>query len=374
MFFSSSTMSTAGDSTPAVYPTVGRVDVVADVTPASSEACSSEATGESLGAEGSRMKRHRHVTWMLATCFAWLAAGCGSDPGTPLRHDAADAPADTTIAAAEVAPSPDTAEVAQDAALPPDAPPIQLDAAGLPDAPALVDTALPWDAAVLPLDTSATETSNIDAAGTGDVVINPALGDLGAVLVGATGPSMAFRLTNDGSQSTGTLTASVSSPEFVITSDTCSGILLAPGMSCTVAVALRPTSVGAKSATLTITDGGSWVLKTLTGTGITPGHPTPVPSAIDFGSVAVGATSPGQAVTLANVGGGTSGALSTSVSGSERAAFSVSANTCAGPLAPGASCSFTVSFAPTAKGSAAATVIVTDGGWSAAVALAGLGV
>jgi hypothetical protein len=325
------------------------------------------------------MKRHLHVTAMLATCYAWLAAGCGSDPGHPLRHDAADAPADTADAAAEAAPSPDTAEVPQDVALPPDMPSTQLDtglldAIGSPDAPALVDTALPWDGAVLPLDTSATETSNVDADGTGDVVINPVLGDLGAVLVGATGPSMAFRLTNDGSQSTGTLTASVSWPEFVITGDTCSGILLAPGMSCTVAVALRPTSVGAKSATLTITDGGLWVGKTLTGTGITPGHPTPSPAAIDFGDVAVGATSPGRTVTLANVGGGTTGALSTSVSGSDRAAFSVTANTCTGPLAPGASCTFTVSFAPTTQGSAAAAVIVTDGGWSAAVALAGQGV
>ncbi len=324
------------------------------------------------------MKRHLDLTWMLSTCFAWLAAGCGSDPGHPLRHDAGDAVADTSNATAEVAPSPDTAEVAQDVALPPDTPSSQLDtglldAAGSLDAPALVDTALPWDAAGPPLDTRATETSNVDAAGTGDVVINPAWGDLGAVLVGATGPSMAFRLTNDGAQSTGTLTASVSWPEFVITGDTCSGILLAPGMSCTVAVALRPTSVGAKSATLTITDGGLWVGKTLTGTGITPPEPVAVPPSVDFGSVAVGTTSPGFTVAIKNSGGSSSGTLSVTVSGANRTAFTISANTCVGALAPGAKCSFTVSLAPTEKGTAAAMANITDGSVSVAVPLSGLG-
>jgi hypothetical protein len=205
-------------------------------------------------------------------------------------------------------------------------------------------------------------------------IITPANSDLGTVLVGATGPATTFTLTNAGDTASGMLTVSVSSTEFVITNDTCSGASLAARTgSCTVAIALAPKTVGAKTATLMIDDAtGNPAVKTLTGTGVSPASPVANPTAIDFGSVQVGKTSLANPVTVKNNGGMSTGTLSITKAGSY-SAFSISDNTCTAALAPGASCGFKVTFAPTAAGSVTASFTITDGTVSASVNLAGTG-
>jgi hypothetical protein len=204
--------------------------------------------------------------------------------------------------------------------------------------------------------------------------ITPVTSDLGTVLVGTTGPATVFTLTNTGSYDTGVLTALISSTEFTITNDTCTGVaLVAKTGSCTVSVALRPMTVGAKTATLKVNDPeGTPAVRNLTGVG-TNVAPLPAdPPAIDFGSVPVGQTSAAQTVTFKNSGGMSTGALTIKMSG-DSWAFPVSDVTCTGALAPGASCTFKVSFAPIAATSAAAAYTVTDGSFAATVAVAGLG-
>jgi hypothetical protein len=102
------------------------------------------------------------------------------------------------------------------------------------------------------------------------LVITPATSDLGTVVIGTTGPATVFTLTNTGDTATGTLTATVSNAEFVITGDTCSGALLvARTGSCTVSVALAPKTAGTKTATLKIADAiGHPAVKSLTGVGV----------------------------------------------------------------------------------------------------------
>ena len=102
-----------------------------------------------------------------------------------------------------------------------------------------------------------------------EVWITPETSDLGSVAVGTTGPAVTFTLTNSGGGAHGPFTVELSSSEFVITGETCSTSVLPTGGVCTISVALRPTSEGDKTATLSVTSpsGDPAVNKTLTGTG-----------------------------------------------------------------------------------------------------------
>jgi len=205
------------------------------------------------------------------------------------------------------------------------------------------------------------------------LTITPASGDLGTVLVGATSAPTVFTVTSPSSRNRGPLEVTVSSPEFVIGDDTCADATLGPGSTCTISVALRPTSVGAKSAVLTVSDElGAPGIKTLTGTGVTPPEPMASPATLDFGGVPVGSTAAGRTVTIKNQGGSTTGDLVVTKTGSH-AVFPISANTCSAALAPGASCAITVTFAPTEARSEAAALTVTDGNVSTTVTMSGNG-
>jgi len=116
--------------------------------------------------------------------------------------------------------------------------------------------------------------SAVKAALSGSVYSSPALAitsdrsDLGAVPIGTTGTATVFTVTNSGDTASGTLAASVSGPEFVIIGDTCTGVSLVKGTSCTVSLALKPTVLGAKSATLKVaSNSGTAAVKSITGSG-----------------------------------------------------------------------------------------------------------
>lgn len=85
-----------------------------------------------------------------------------------------------------------------------------------------------------------------------------------------------------------------------------------------------------------------------------------LPSAVlAFGSQTDGTTSAPQQVTLSNTGLAALTIASVVVSGTNASEFS-SANNCGSALAAGASCSISISFTPTAPGSASASLVVTD--------------
>lgn len=103
------------------------------------------------------------------------------------------------------------------------------------------------------------------------LLLSPTSRDLGLVVVGMTGSPFLFTLTNLGCPDLGTLgpfTVTLPSADFVITNDTCRTSVLASGQDCTVSVALRPTSVGAKSAALSVTADPFATTAVLIGTGV----------------------------------------------------------------------------------------------------------
>src|SRR5207302_643605 len=157
---------------------------------------------------------------------------------------------------------------------------------------------------------------------------------------------------------------------------------VARGANCIISVTFPPAAPGPRPATAILTDdaAGSPQSVSLTGTSVTP--PTAMLSATSstFGNQRVGTSSPTQNVTLTNNGGAPLNLTSITITGAQAADFAFAAgNTCptgAGSVAPGASCTISVSFTPLAPGVRAAAVNITDdaAGSPQSVSLAGTGI
>ncbi len=154
------------------------------------------------------------------------------------------------------------------------------------------------------------------------------------------------------------------------------GKSLAAGASCTVNVTFRPTTSGAKGAELVLTFPalGSPLSVPLSGTVLAPVLAVS-PGALAFGSQAVGTTSAARPVTVSNAGTAPLGINAISLGGTSPRQFAISANTCGASLAPGASCTVSVAFAPRSPGakSAPLNVTVAAPATSSSVALSGTG-
>ena len=197
--------------------------------------------------------------------------------------------------------------------------------------------------------------------------------DFGAQAVGTSSPPAVFTIRNAGTGASGPLEVSLSGigGVFSLASDHCTGLALAPGESCTVTLGFAPTTAGAVSADVTITGapGGS-VSAPLQGLGVAVGILEIAPLAHDFGAVVAGTPSLASSFTVTNTGAAATGALASSVSGSDAAAFVVSSDTCAGKaLAAHATCALTLRFVPGSAGAKTASLMLRGTPGGAAVAM-----
>ncbi len=99
-----------------------------------------------------------------------------------------------------------------------------------------------------------------------------------------------------------------------------------------------------------------------------PSGVTASPSALDFGSVATGATSPAQTVTVSNPTSAAAAVSAVSTGGDF-----AQTNTCGSSIAANGSCTVAVTFRPTATGARTGSLTVNAGGISNTVSLAGTG-
>jgi Ca2+-binding RTX toxin-like protein len=145
--------------------------------------------------------------------------------------------------------------------------------------------------------------------------------------------------------------------------------------SCTILVQFVPTTAGAKTGALEVTDnsdGAPGAKQTVDLSG-TARNPAPVaalgPAAgLDFGSRTTGTTSPAQTATLTNSGNAPLHVTSVAFGGTDPTQFNRAPGACLtnptpaspGTLAAGASCQIPVRFAPTTAGPKSATLRVTD--------------
>jgi hypothetical protein len=158
--------------------------------------------------------------------------------------------------------------------------------------------------------------------------------------------------------------------------DTCIGIILNPGDTCTVHVGFTPVASGIRFTTLTINDSADATGQSvaIVGKGIGSDPAFSVSSgSLSFGPQEAGTTSATQTITITN-----SSAMSLGV-GIEgiTAGYDIfsQSNTCSQALEPGATCFINVSFRPQQPGSAAGVLTIFNGGdgQTQSIALNGIG-
>ena len=185
------------------------------------------------------------------------------------------------------------------------------------------------------------------------VTVTPNLLVFGAQGVGST--SVAQTVTyNNRTSATVTISGVTISGDFA-QSNNCGGPV-AGGATCTFAVIFTPTQSGAHSGLLTITDSGAGSPRVvaLSGTGLAAAL-TVNPAGLAFAAQPVGTTSGAQVVTVANSGG-----TAVTFSGITVTGDFAQTNNCGASLVVGASCSISVTFAPTTTGALAGAVNIAN--------------
>jgi dienelactone hydrolase len=140
---------------------------------------------------------------------------------------------------------------------------------------------------------------------------------------------------------------------------TCSS--LAPGASCTIGVAFKPTQVGPRTAGITITGNIPTPQSIpLSGTGVVSGaNVTLSTTTLTFPAQAVGATSPAQTFTLINYGSLALSIGGITIKGADPADF-LQTDTCGASIASAAGCTISVTFTPTAANARTASLSIAD--------------
>jgi hypothetical protein len=185
------------------------------------------------------------------------------------------------------------------------------------------------------------------------LTLTPSSLTFGPQAVGATSAVEKARLSNAGTKSLD-ITSIVPSGDFAQTNDCPASIL--PAGFCTLSVTFTPTATGIRTGAVTITDNaaGSPHQLSLTGTG---GIPTVslTPASLTFAAQAVGTTSPPQPTALKNTGSGPLSITSIATAGDF-----AQTNNCGSIVNAGASCTFSVTFTPTAAGARTGAITITD--------------
>jgi hypothetical protein len=184
--------------------------------------------------------------------------------------------------------------------------------------------------------TGSPQTVTLTGTGVLPITITPASHAFGSVAEGTTSAVSTFTVKNN-QTTAAALTVSTSAP-FAETNN-CSSV--AATSTCTISATFSPTTAGAQTGSITVAYGGTGSPRTatLTGTGVLPINITPTSRA--FGSVAQGTTSAAKTFTVQN---NSTAAVPITVS-SSNSEFAETG--CSASLAAKASCTLSVTFAPT---------------------------
>jgi hypothetical protein len=214
---------------------------------------------------------------------------------------------------------------------------------------------------------------SVALSGTGTApaaTLSPASLTFASQLVGSTSPPQNLTLTNTG---TATLVVSSIVPTGDFTRTAACGSGIPPGGSCTISVRFKPTGIGPRSGTLTVTDNATDSPQTVPLAGV--GTVVKLnPTSLTFPVQVIGTQSAAQSVTFTNAGTVTLNLGNIKIAGTNAADFSRT-TTCGHTLAAGASCTISVKFKPTDKDTRTATLSISDdgGGSPQLVSLSGSG-
>lgn len=227
----------------------------------------------------------------------------------------------------------------------------------------------------------ATATSNIswngqigsfDLSGVGAAPLfrmSPTSFDFGELQIGETVLQTAD-ITNIGQAAVVMSGAGGATPAPFSTSQSCQGVLLAPGDSCQMSFRFTPTAAGPATATSNISWNGQLGSFELIGVGVVPLFRIS-PVELDFGWVDVGTVSPFQISEVTNIG--QAPVVVAMAGGGTAAPFSTSQNCQAQTLDVGESCQVFHRFTPDSFGPRTATSSYSINGQLASVKLKGIG-
>ena len=213
--------------------------------------------------------------------------------------------------------------------------------------------------------TSNAAAANIALSGAGvaipapQVSLTPVNLAFGNQTINTTSVAKIFTLTNSGSAAL-TISGIGATGEFA-QSNNC-GASLGTGLSCTINVTFTPTTIAAKTGSITISNNatGSPQAISLTGSGVAAAAPAvgPLPASLSFGSLQINTTSAAQTVTVNNIGNAPLVMTTIALTGD----FTKSGGTCAngGSVAAAASCTILVTFKPTVAGARSGNLSIRD--------------
>ena len=206
------------------------------------------------------------------------------------------------------------------------------------------------------IDSAGTQTAQL--SGTGNAPATDTLAPTSLTFaqqaIGTTSAPQQVTLTNSGDVALTLIAASISPGDFTAT-NSC-GASLNPHSTCAISIAFVPTAVGARSATVTITDQFRSQTVALSGIGVAPPGVSLSPASLSFSATGVGLSAPAQTLTLTNNGGLPLHLANTALS----AGFMIASSTCGSTLAPTTSCNLIVVFSPTSAGPLSGTLTLTD--------------
>jgi hypothetical protein len=202
----------------------------------------------------------------------------------------------------------------------------------------------------------------------------PTMLSFGSITVGTVSAPQTIVLSNSGgAEATGISFANLNAARFRQVANTC-GAKLGPGARCTLAIVYEPSAASADNGAITVSSAGAGIIPiSLSGAGTAAASASlsASPPLAAFGNVELGETSAAIAITVTNTGSGAATGLS--LANSNGAEFLVSGNTCGATLAPGAACTLSVAYSPSAAGlDNAALTFDYGGGGSLSVPLSGM--
>ena len=181
----------------------------------------------------------------------------------------------------------------------------------------------------------------------------------GTITVGQTSPLQMVTLTNSGGVELTQLGLQLTAGFSIDAGSSNCGTVLAAGAKCQLGLVFAPSQPGQFAGDLTVTavQLSKPVQVALSATAVHASGISVTPAAVNFGSYAVGETSPAQMVTVTNNGGVPLTHLTAAVTGD----FGIAAafSNCGTTLAVGAQCEYGVVFAPSQAGTRTGTFTVT---------------
>lgn len=234
------------------------------------------------------------------------------------------------------------------------------------------------------VDNAAGTPHNLALSGTGTAIPVPAVSltpaplAFGNTQVNTTSAAQVLTLRNTG---TGVLNIGgiVSSSADFVQTNAC-GATLGAGLSCAINVSFKPTTLGAKTGSISVTDNAAGSPHSVALSGAAVAAPAPAitltpNTGLAFGNVTVGSASAAQTVTLRNSGTANLTLTTITVGGTHAADFAKSGSCVnGGTVAANATCTITVMLTPSAVGARSGSIGIASNAPAANIALSGTGV